>query len=81
MIGNNGYVKRGLKVEKLKYAEIVIEEVHNRTIHGSLEWKDNQDYIAAQPTPAIRVSIAYTDDGPDMATWEHVILFTRLGRT
>ncbi len=45
-------------MEKLKYAELVIEEIHSKTINGTLQWKDDQRSVAAQPTPAIRVSIS-----------------------
>lgn len=60
-------------MEKLKYAEIVIKEVHSRTTQGTLKWEDKNhvSLIAAQPTPAIGVSIRYVDNGPDGATWEY----------
>jgi hypothetical protein len=29
-------------MEKLKYAELVIEEIYSKTINGTLQWKDDQ---------------------------------------
>ena len=66
-------------MEKIKYAEIVIKEVHSRTTHGALKWENNQHSITAQPTPAIGVSIEYLDDGPDGATWEYVMITHPVG--
>lgn len=66
-------------MEKLKYAETVIKEVHSRTTRGELQWTHNQRSVSAQPTPAIRVSINYVDDGPDAATWEYVVITHPVG--
>jgi hypothetical protein len=67
-------------LEKLKYAEIVIEEVHSKTIHGGLQWKDNKRSVSAQPIPAIDASIYYTDEGPDAAIWEYVLIGHPVGK-
>ena len=67
-------------MEKLKYAELVIEEIYSKTINGTLQWKDDQGSVSAQPTPAIRVSISYEDDGPDAAIWERVFIGHPIGR-
>jgi len=67
-------------LEKLKYAELVIEEVHSKTINGTLQWKDDQGSVSAQPTPAIRVSFSYEDDGPDSAIWEYVLIWHPVGK-
>ena len=66
-------------MEKIKYAEIVIKEVHSRTTHGALKWENNQHSITAQPNQAIRVSINYVDDVPDAATWEYVMITHPVG--
>ncbi len=66
-------------MDKLKYAEIVIKEVHSKTILGQLQWKDDRRYVRAQPTPSIKVTIEYRDNGPDAATWETVFITYPVG--
>jgi len=68
-------------LEKQKYAEIVIKEIHSGTTHGALPWRKNKILrsISAQPTPAIQVSIRYLDDGPDAAIWEEVAITHPVG--
>jgi hypothetical protein len=66
-------------LEKIKYAEIVTQEIHSRTIKGQLEWKDDQRSVSARPSPTIQFSIYYADDGPDAATWEHVLITHPVG--
>jgi len=61
-------------VEKLKYAEAVIEQVHAKTIRGGLEWTRRPSMLFADPTPTINVTITFADEGPDSAIWENVII-------
>lgn len=67
-------------MEKLNYAEIVIQEIHSRTIKGELEWKCDGRSVSARPSPIIQFSIYYQDDGPDAATWEHVLITHPVGK-
>jgi hypothetical protein len=66
--------KRGILLQRLKYAETVIEQVHLKTFQCS------QDWVRANPTPPIGVSIKYQDDGPDAAIWECVLIKHPVGK-
>jgi hypothetical protein len=72
--------ERGITLDPLKYAEIVIEQVHMRTIQGKLQWENSQDWVRANPTPAIGMSIKYQDDGPDAAIWEFALIKHPVGK-
>lgn len=61
-------------MEKQKFAEIVIHEIHSKTISGELKWEDHQRSVSAQPIPAISVSIYYLDEGPDTAIWDYAMI-------
>ena len=67
-------------MEKLKYAETVIEQAHSRTCRGELEWIAGRTWIQAKLTPEIQVSIKYKDDGPDSAIWDNVMISHPVGR-
>lgn len=67
-------------MRNLEFAEVVIHEVHSKTISGELKWQDRQRSVIAQPIPTISVSIYYQDDGPDAAIWEHVLIGHPVGK-
>jgi hypothetical protein len=67
-------------LEPLKFAEIVIEQAHKGTLQGRLQWENSPDWVRANPTPAIGVSIKYKDDGPDAAVWEFLLIKHPVGK-
>jgi len=67
-------------LEKLKYAETVIEQVHIKTFRDELKWELGRDSISAEPTSAIRIFIKFDDDGPDSAVWEYILVGHPVGK-
>jgi hypothetical protein len=66
-------------LETVKFAETVIGQVHAKTLQGGLTWEINRDRVAAEPTPNIRVTINFDDDGPDSAIWQNVMITHPVG--
>ena len=66
-------------MEKLKYAETAIEQVHIKTFRGDLPWQCSRDRVSADPTPGIRVSIRFDDEGTNSAIWERVVITHPVG--
>jgi hypothetical protein len=67
---------RGIKLEKLKFVESVIELVHSKTLQGGMRWKCDPSWVQADPTSTINVTINFNDEGPDSAIWESVVINT-----
>lgn len=65
---------------KLNYVEAVIQQLHNKTIHGELQWESRERSISAQPIPAISVWIYYLDEGPDTAIWDYGMIGHPVGK-
>jgi hypothetical protein len=60
--------------------EMVIDQVHEKTFRGDLEWRSSGDSVRAEPTPAIVVGFKFYDDGPDSAVWEYVYVTHPVGK-
>jgi len=67
-------------MEKLTFAETVIERAHYKTLRGELQWKINASSVTVELTPAIYVMFNFDDDGPDSATWESIMIKHPVGK-
>jgi hypothetical protein len=72
--------ERGATLEKLKYAEDVVDRVHAQTFKGELKWNCNSERILVEPTPNIWMRIDFEDEGPDSAIWKNVMIKHPVGK-
>jgi hypothetical protein len=64
---------------ELEYAEAVIARTHARTLAGELKWQAGTKSITAELINGITFSINYSDEGPDSAAWQYVMIKNPVG--
>jgi hypothetical protein len=67
-------------LDQLRYAEIVIEQAHRKTMTGELKWTTGRDDISANPTASIRISMKFDDEEASSAIWGYAVITHPVGQ-